>query len=158
MGNVAVIKKGDVQVMSAGTGIYHSEFNKNTDKQVKFIQIWMSPNKRAVEPRYDQVSLKEIQKDNAFFQVLSPNKEDQGVWVNQNAWFHIGKFTKGNSDIYTIKSTGNGVYAFVLEGKVNINNQDLSNRDGMGIWNTESVVVKATTDARVLLMDVPMTL
>ena len=158
MGNVTVIKEGDVQVMSAGTGVTHSEYNKNKDKEVKFLQIWVFPNKKNVTPRYDQISLRDIAKENTFYQVLSPNREDQGVWIHQDAWFHIGKFTKGNSDTYTIKKEGNGVYAFILDGEVTINGETLSKRDGMGIWGTDSFEVEATEDARVLLMEVPMTL
>lgn len=158
MGNVTVIKEGDVQVMSAGTGVTHSEYNKNKDKEVKFLQIWVFPNKKNVTPRYDQISLRDIAKENAFYQVLSPNKEDEGVWIQQDAWFHIGKFTKGYSDAYTIKKEGNGVYAFILEGEVTVNGETLSKRDGIGIWETDSFEVNATEDARVLLMEVPMTL
>jgi len=158
MGNVAIIREGDVQVMSAGTGIYHSEYNKNEDTNVKFLQIWVLPNKKNVEPRYDQISIKNIEKENKLYQILSPSKEDQGVWINQEAWFNIGKFTKGNSDEYIIQKSGNGVYAFILEGEVEINNEKLSKRDGMGIWDTDSVKVKATENARVLLMEVPMNL
>ena len=156
MGNVAIIKQGDVQVMSAGTGIYHSEFNKNHDKDVKFLQIWVFPNKNNLEPRYDQISLREIEKDNEFYQIVSPNKDDQGVWMYQDAWFSLGKFTKGNSDQYKIHKEGNGVYAFILEGEVEINGEQLAKRDGMGIWDTAIINVTATDKARVLLMEVPM--
>lgn len=158
MGNTTVIKEGDVQVLSAGTGVTHSEYNKNKDKEVKFLQIWVFPNKRNITPRYDQVSLKDIEKDNEFYQILSPNEEDQGVWINQDAWFHIGKFSKGNSDNYQIKKEGNGVYAFILDGEVEINGEKLSKRDGMGIWDTDSFQVEASENARVLLMEVPMSL
>lgn len=156
MGNVAVIKEGDVQVMSAGTGITHSEYNKNEDREVKFLQIWVIPNKQNVTPRYDQISLKDVQKENEFYQILSPNKDDQGVWIHQDAWFHLGRFTKGNSDEYKIKKEGNGVYAFVLEGEIELNGEKLSKRDGMGIWEIDKFTIKATEDARVLLMEVPM--
>lgn len=158
MGNVAVIKEGDVQVLSAGTGIYHSEYNKNADKTVKFLQIWVFPKAKNVAPRYDQISIRDIEKENKFYQVLSPNKDDQGVWINQDAWFHIGKFKKGNADEYTIKKSGNGVYAFILDGEVEINGEKLSKRDGMGVWDTASIQVKASENARVLLMEVPMSL
>ena len=156
MGNVAVIKEGDVQVMSAGTGITHSEYNKNKDKEVKFLQIWIFPKVKNVTPRYDQISIRDIQKENKFYQVLSPDKEDQGVWIHQDAWFHMAKFSKGNLDVYKIKKTGNGVYAFILDGEVEINNETLSKRDGMGIWDTDSITVKATENARVLLLEIPM--
>lgn len=156
MGNVAVIKEGDVQVLSAGIGITHSEYNKNKDKEVKFLQIWIFPKKKNVTPRYDQISIRDIAKENEFYQVLSPNKDDQGVWINQDAWFHLGKFSKGASDSYKIKKEGNGVYAFILEGEVEIDGEKLSKRDGMGIWDTNSIKVVATENARVLLMEIPM--
>lgn len=156
MGNVAVIKEGDVQVMSAGTGITHSEYNKNTDQLVQFLQIWLFPNKRSVTPRYDQISLTDIAKENKFYQILSPNKEEQGVWIHQNAWFHLGQFEQGKTDQYKIKKEGNGVYAFIIEGAVEINGTTLHTRDGMGIWDTDMLDVKATKNARVLLMEVPM--
>lgn len=156
MGNVTTIKEGDVQVMSAGTGIFHSEYNKNDDKEVKFLQIWVFPNKRNVEPRYDQISIRDIEKKNAFYQVLSPNPDDEGVWVHQDAWFHLGKFESGATDTYTIKKEGNGVYVFVLEGTVEIHGQHLEKRDGLGIWETDSFDLKSNSDSRVLLMEVPM--
>ncbi|MCB0477081.1 MAG: pirin family protein [Crocinitomicaceae bacterium] len=158
MGNVAVIKEGDVQVMSAGTGIYHSEYNKNEDKEVKFLQIWLFPNKKNVQPRYDQISIREVEKENEFYQVLSPNADDQGVWIHQDAWFHLGKFEKGKTTTYQLKNKENGVYAFILEGEAEIAGQKLSKRDGFGIWNVEQIDFKATNDAKVLLMEVPMKL
>lgn len=114
------------------------------------------PQGKNLTPRYDQISVREIAKDNEFYQVISPDKNDQGVWINQDAWFHLGNFTKGSSDGYQIKKKGNGVYAFILEGEVEINGQKLSKRDGMGISDTDRITVKAIEDARVLLMDVPM--
>lgn len=158
MGNVAVIKEGDVQVMSAGTGVTHSEYNKNADSEVKFLQIWLFPRKRGVTPRYDQISIRDIQKQNAFYQVLSPDPDDQGVWINQDAWFHLGNFDAGHAEKYSIRRAGNGVYAFILEGDVEINGEKLSKRDGMGVWDTDAITVKATTGSRVLLMDVPMSI
>jgi len=158
MGNTTTIKEGDVQVMSAGTGIQHSEYNKNADQEVKFLQIWVFPNKRNVEPRYDQISLREIEKKNKFYQVLSPNPDDEGVWVHQDAWFHLGNFEAGATDSYQIKKEGNGVYAFILEGAVEIDGQKLEKRDGFGIWDADAFNFKATSDSRVLLMEVPMSL
>ena len=132
MGNITVIREGDVQVMSAGTGIYHSEYNKNPDKEVKFLQIWVIPNKRNVEPRYDQLTIRDILKENEFCQILSPDKEDQGVWIYQDAWFQYGRFDKGLSPQYKLKNEHNGVYAFVLEGEVSIQGQELKHRDALG--------------------------
>ena len=133
MGNVAVIKHGDVQVMSAGTGIRHSEYNKNTDREVKFLQIWVFPNKRNVTPRYQQITLDIADRHNKFQQIVSPNAGDEGVWIYQNAWFNLGKFDKGVVGEYNVKAKGNGVYVFILNGDVSINGQQLQSRDGFGI-------------------------
>lgn len=156
IGNKTVIKEGDVQIMSAGTGVEHSEYNKSQDKEVKFLQIWIVPKTKNTSPRYDQISLKNIEKVNQFFQILSPNKEDEGVWLNQDAWFNMGNFDKGSSDNYIIKKEGNGVYVFVLEGEIEINSEILSKRDAYGIWDTTEFAVNAKDDARVLIMEVPM--
>jgi len=156
MGTVSVIKHCDVQVMSAGTGITHSEYNKNKDRRVKFLQIWVIPNKRNVKPRYDQITLNVADRHNKFQQILSPNPDDEGVWIYQNAWFHLGHFDKGFSADYEIKAKGNGVYAFVLSGDITINDQKLNSRDGFGIWDVERFSVKADSEAEFLLMEVPM--
>ncbi len=156
MGNEAIISEGDVQVMSAGTGVFHSEYNKNQDKEVKFLQIWIFPNKKNVEPRYDQISIRDIAKDNEFYQVLSPNAEDEGVWIHQNAWFHLGNFDEGKKANYELKDKNNGVYAFVLDGEVEIEGETLNTRDGIGIWDVSQIDVNSTSKSRILLMEVPM--
>ena len=158
MGNVAVIKKGDIQVMSAGTGISHSEYNKNKDQLVKFLQIWVFPNKRNVTPRYDQISLNDSDRHNKLQQILSPNPDDEGVWIHQQAWFHLGSLEAGFDTSYTLKAAGNGVYAFVIGGDVTVDDQPLHARDGLGIWNTSTLRIKADTKAELLLMEVPINL
>ncbi len=156
MGNGAIVQHGDVQVMSAGTGITHSEFNANTDKDMKLLQIWLFPNKKNVTPRYDQISIKDIQKKNEFYQVLSPSADDQGVWIHQDAWFSLGEFDEDTTSHYTINKKGNGVYAFIIEGNAQIGTQALSIRDGFGIWDVEDFSIKANKGSRILLMEVPM--
>ena len=158
MGNVAVIKEGDVQVMSAGTGIFHSEYNKNEDAEVKFLQIWIFPNKKNVEPRYDQITLDEEKMKNNITQILSPNSNDEGVWIHQNAWFHIADLEAGCEEIYKLRNPSNGLYSFVIDGDLEISGQDLSKRDGFGVWDTDSIELKANSDTKVLLMEVPMSL
>ena len=158
MGTTAVIKKGEIQVMSAGTGVMHSEYNKNKEEAVKFLQIWVFPREVGVEPRYDQKDIKSEEKINDFQQILSPNKDDDGVWIHQDAWFNLANFTKGNSKNYTLNKKGNGVYAFVLKGSAKIGDQILNERDGFGIWDTESFNVEALENTEILLMEVPMEL
>ena len=157
MGNVAVIRQGDIQVMSAGTGIYHSEYNHHKDEAVKFLQIWVFPNKKNVTPRYDQITLQNKDSLNQLQQILSPNPEDEGVWIHQEAWFHLGHFEKGKTSHYQLKKPDNGVYAFVLEGDFQINGYDLNRRDGLGLWDLDGFDLKAQSEnSKILLMEVPM--
>lgn len=158
MGTTAVIKKGEIQVMSAGTGVQHSEYNKNKEKPVKFLQIWVFPREIGVEPRYDQQNIISEEKINDFQQILSPDKNDDGVWIHQDAWFSLANFKNGNSKDYPLHKSGNGVYAFVLSGTAKIGDQILNSRDGLGIWDTQSFNVEALEDAEILLMEVPMEL
>ena len=109
-------------------------------------------------PRYDQISIKDIEKQNEFYQVLSPNASDQGVWIHQDAWFHLGKFDKAVSTSYKVNKSGNGVYAFILEGTAEIAGQTLEKRDGFGVWNVHDFEIKAGANSRILLMEVPMQL
>jgi redox-sensitive bicupin YhaK (pirin superfamily) len=157
MGNASVIHHGDVQVMSAGTGIQHSEFNHNSDSEVKLLQIWVFPNKKGVTPRYDQITLNQADRNNQLQQILSPNPDDAGVWIHQNAWFHLGQFDNGNSLTYKLKDPKNGVYAFVIHGDFEIENNLLNTRDALGIWDTTSLKFQSKSDnAEILLMEVPM--
>jgi redox-sensitive bicupin YhaK (pirin superfamily) len=156
MGNVATIKEGDVQVMSAGTGILHSEYNKNMDKDVNFLQIWVIPNKKQVEPRYDQISIKDIEEVNQLYQILSPDPNDQGVWIHQDAWFSMGNFENNVEASYQIHKEGNGVYLFILEGQIEVAGELLNKRDGIGIWDFDTITLKSLSDSRLLLMEVPL--
>ncbi len=156
MNNVAVIKQGDVQIMSAGTGIYHSEYNRNKDRKVNFLQIWVFPKERNITPRYDQKNFSLEDRINKFQQLVSPAGETEGIDINQDAWFNLIHLKNNFETGYTIKRKGNGVYAFVLEGSVTINDQTLNKRDGMGIWDTDRISIQSAGDAEVLLMDIPM--
>lgn len=159
MGNTAVIHAGEIQVMSAGTGIQHSEFNSSSDTTLNLLQIWIFPNKRNVIPRYDQQILNVADRHNKLQQILSPNSDDEGVWIYQNAWFHLGKFDKDFETSYALKQKGNGVYAFLISGDITINGQLLNTRDGLEIWDTDILNIKAESpDTEVLLMEVPMNL
>lgn len=158
MGNTGVIQEGDVQVLSAGTGIQHSEYNKNSDREVKFLQIWVMPNKQDVTPRYDQIKINSAPEINGLTQILSPNPEDAGVWIHQNAWFHMAHLKANQESSYTLKNPKNGLYSFVLEGEVNMADQVLNKRDALGIWDTPEVKISPITDTKILLMEVPMEL
>lgn len=156
IGNKAVIRENDVQIMSAGTGIQHAEYNHNKEKKTNFLQIWVFPKEKDIAPRYEQKTFKPEDRVNKLQEVVSSEKNTDGVWINQDAWFHLGTLKKGFSDTYKIKKEGNGVYAFVIEGDVTINGQTLNKRDGLGIWETGEFAIEATQDAELLLMEVPM--
>lgn len=156
MGNGSIIRSGDIQVMSAGTGVSHSEMNPNADQDVKFLQIWVFPREKNVAPRYQQMTLENGSAHQDFQQILSPDPDDEGVWIHQDAWFSLAKFSDGMNKTYSLKRPGNGVYAFVIKGGAEIAGQQLSERDGLGIWETDGFNVKTLGDSEILLMEVPM--
>ena len=143
--------------MSAGTGIYHSEYNKNTHKPVKFLQIWIFPHTEDVELRYGQVTLNLEERKNKLHQFISPRPKEDELWLHQEAWMNIGIFDKGKTDEYTIQRNGNGVYVFIIKGSFTVEDERLDPRDGMGVWETDKIKFTAETDdAEILLIDVPM--
>ena len=156
MGNAATIKTGDVQVMSAGTGIQHSEFNPNHDQHTKLFQIWLFPKFRNVEPRYQQITLDVSKQKNDFAQILSPNADDEGVWIYQDAWFYLADFDKDFSKKLTLKKEGNGFYIMNIEGEIEVNGEKLEKRDALGIWDANEVEIKANSNAKFLIMEIPM--
>jgi redox-sensitive bicupin YhaK (pirin superfamily) len=156
MGNAATIKTGDVQVMSAGTGIQHSEFNPNTNQHTKLFQIWLFPKYRNVEPRYQQITLDPSLQKNSFDQILSPNPDDAGVWIHQDAWFYLSDFEADFTKKLTLKKEGNGFYIMTIEGEIEVNGQKLEKRDALGIWETSEIEIKAISNAKFLIMEIPM--
>lgn len=156
MGNQIIIRPGEVQIMSAGTGIKHSEFNRSREEEVRFLQIWVFPKEQDITPRYGQKAFSGEEKKNKFLTVVSPREEDEALWINQDAFFSLGDLDKDIRLTYTLNKPGNGVYIFVLEGSVEAGGETLNRRDGLGIWETESVDIKAASPSSVLLMEVPM--
>ncbi|MFN5705633.1 MAG: pirin family protein [bacterium] len=155
-GTNEVIRSGEVQIMSAGTGIRHSEYNHSKTEQVKFFQIWVMPKEKNIQPRYEQKKFEITDRENKFQIVVSPNKEEGGVWINQDAWFSLANISNGNSVNYQSKKSDNAAYLFVIKGSVEIANQILGERDAMGIVEYENIDIKASEDAEVLVIDVPL--
>ncbi|MBK9270384.1 MAG: pirin family protein [Saprospiraceae bacterium] len=155
MGNEVVIKTGDIQVMSAGTGIQHSEYNASSTEPCSFLQIWIFPHQKSVKPRYDLFSY-DTDLENQWQQLLSPNQEDKGVWIHQNAWIHLGKMSEGIQLNYALKNPKNGLYIFVLNGTVKIYDQILNPRDGFGITDPDHVEIEAVQNAEIIVMELPM--
>jgi redox-sensitive bicupin YhaK (pirin superfamily) len=157
LGQKQVVSAGEIQVMSTGTGVFHSEYNNSPDQPVKFLQIWVFPNKLNVTPRYDQVRLDPAKGQNALQQLISPTPSNEGSWIYQDAWFHMGAFDAGRKFRYDLKRPGNGVYLFVIDGAFNYNGQRLETRDGLGITDVDSIDLEAAEQgSRILIMDVPM--
>jgi quercetin 2,3-dioxygenase len=156
MGNKGIIRKGEIQVMSAGTGIKHSEFNHNADKPVKLLQIWIFPEKKNVEPRYDQQAYSVEKTHNNLLTVVSPMGSKEGMHIHQQAWFSLGRLDKGFATSYKLNRKENLVYAFVIEGAVTINGEKLERRDGLGINDAAELQITADAEAELLLMEVPL--
>ena len=156
MDNIGVIETDEIQVMSAGSGVYHSEYNKNKDQSVSLLQIWVFPNKKNVTPRYDQKNIKDLKKLNSFYPIVTPKQNGPGMWIHQDAWFHLGEFDKETRINYNINKKGNGVYAFLIEGSVQIDGESLEKRDALGIWDTEKFELLVNPNSRVLLIEVPL--
>ena len=156
MENTGVIEADEIQVMSAGTGIYHSEYNKNKDQPVSLLQIWIFPKTQNVTPRYDQKNIKDLKKANTLYAVVGPDSEEAALWIHQDAWFHLGEFDRALKTDYTVKKKGNGVYVFLIEGAAEVAGHKLEKRDAIGIWETDQFVLNVTPDTRVLTIEVPL--
>jgi redox-sensitive bicupin YhaK (pirin superfamily) len=156
MGHSSVITTGEIQVMSAGTGILHSEFNASQTEEINLFQIWIFPNKRNVIPRYDQIDINYEKAENNFLQLISPNADDEGSWIHQDAWIFINKPSKGKEIVYPIKKDGNGVYIMLINGTITVDGNKLSNRDAIGVYNTKDVRIFVNEDSEILFLDIPM--
>ncbi|MBS1558570.1 MAG: pirin family protein [Bacteroidetes bacterium] len=156
MGNITVIRQNDVQIMSAGSGIQHSEYNKNKNEKVNFLQIWLFPKRHNIAPRYDQKTFDPRLREDKLQLIVSGEETGEGVKINQDAKFFLANLKNGFQTEYTISRPGNGVYLFVIEGEVSVSGQLLSKRDGYGLWETENIMIRANADCELLVMDVPM--
>jgi hypothetical protein len=157
MGNEGDILAGEVQVMSAGTGVTHSEFNGNRNSELKLFQIWILPNQRNVKPRYDQFKIDPQSHQNKFTQLVSPNKDDQGVWIHQNAYIHLASVESGKKVQYVPKDANNGIYIMNVEGTFSVLSNELNHRDALSIDEAEKLTFDASENSKILVLEVPMT-
>jgi quercetin 2,3-dioxygenase len=155
MGNTMLILSGDVQIMSAGTGIFHSEYNPDPDHPLLLLQIWVYPKLKNITPRYDQKTYDPAGRKNRWQRVVSPT-ESEAVWINQDAWFSLISLEKGNSADYSFQNPGNGAYVFIMEGSSMISGTQLDRRDGGGFRDTTSLSLTALENSEILLMEIPM--
>lgn len=156
MGNAGTVKAGEVQLMSAGSGLSHSEHNASATAPLKLLQIWVLPDRKGVAPRYAQAAFEPAGRRDKFQQLLGPGPDGPGLWIYQKAWFHLGRFKKGKAAAYPLKLKGNGVYAFLISGKMQVCGRELAARDGCGVLGTDTISCAAAADSELLLMEVPM--
>lgn len=156
MGNKGIIKAGDVQVMSAGTGVFHSEYNPSETEDTLSLQIWIFPKVRNIKPRYDQKNFGDKFIQNQFTTLISPIESADTLWLNQDATFSQGYFDDGQQLNYNMKTPGNGAYVFLLEGSIKIAGQQLNKRDAIGVYDTKSFTIETNSESRILIIEVPM--
>jgi redox-sensitive bicupin YhaK (pirin superfamily) len=156
MGNSSVIRAGEVQIMSAGTGITHSEFNASKTEEVQFLQIWVFPMERNIKPRYDQKFFQPDFRRNRFDCIVSPDGTNESMWINQDAYFSLGRYARGIHATYKVKKAGNGVYIFLISGKVSVVGKTLDERDAIALTETDKVSFVPATESEILVIEVPM--
>lgn len=157
MGNGSVIRQGEVQVMSAGTGVHHSEFCHSKTQPVKLLQIWVFPDTKNVEPRYAQAGFSKQEMQNQWRLVVSPDGEQNSLWIYQKAWFWMGTFHGGTTTELKLRKPGNGIYLFVISGEVTVEDQTLKARDGLGMENIEqAILLDVKEEAQLLAMEIPI--
>lgn len=156
MGNGSIIQQGEVQVMSAGTGIFHSEKNASTEEEINLFQIWILPATQNVEPRYDQIQYTSEEMKNNFLQIVSPNKDDKGTWIHQQAWIHLSAMDVESNLMYQLKGTKHGVYVMVIDGEITIDGETLKERDAIEISEVTEFEIQSLSSSRLLLIEVPL--
>src|SRR5690606_9192891 len=156
MGNRGTIVPNEIQVMSAGTGVKHSEYNASKVDPVEFLQIWIFPHTRDVTPRYDQIRVDPADRKNKLQQIVSPHPEDEGTWIHQNAWFQLTDLEPNKAVTYRLKNNKNGVYIFLLEGQIEVLDEILDRRDAIATIDNEEISITARQESSLLLIEVPM--
>jgi redox-sensitive bicupin YhaK (pirin superfamily) len=155
-GTEKAIVPNEVQVMSAGTGILHSEYNHSKDDETNFLQLWIFPDKKGHQPRYDQKTFNPEERKNKLQFIVTPEKKDGNLWLNQDAYLAFADLEKNKSVNYKTHTKGNGVYLFLIDGIISLGEETLSKRDGIGIWETDEFSITAKENSRILLIEVPM--
>jgi redox-sensitive bicupin YhaK (pirin superfamily) len=157
LGHAQIINSNEVQVMSAGTGIFHSEHNPSEDVSVSLLQLWIIPRSNDLDPRYGLQEFDDSQRLNKFQQVVGPDKKLLKTWINQDAWLYLANVTNGNALVYSLnKPKKNGVFLFVIDGSISVESINLSKRDAIGISDAQSVNIVATENANILVVEIPM--
>jgi len=158
MDNKRAITVGEVQVMSAGTGLQHSEFNDSKTDEVNFLQLWIQPEEHNVKPRYEQKKFDQNKQKNNFQTLVAPknNSIDDALWINQQAYISLGNFDQNQTIDFKLNNPSHGIYIFLLEGEISVGNKTLSSKDALGIWEVEAVKIISNKSAKILIVEIPM--
>ncbi|MEI6489198.1 MAG: pirin family protein [Bacteroidota bacterium] len=156
MGNIGVIRPNEIQAMSAGSGLMHSEYNHSKTEELNLLQIWVFPKLKNIEPRYEQRVFSAEEKNGKFKTIVAPVKSSDIMWINQDAYFSLGKFEKDSQVEYTIQHPGNGAYIFMIEGEASIEGEVLGKRDALGVWETTKISIATHAISEILIIEVPM--
>ena len=156
LGSIGNISAGEVQMMSAGSGIEHSEFNGSSTEEVNLLQIWVFPKERNIQPRYDQQKYDLKTNNNSFVTLASSDKDAGMMWINQDASFNLGTFDKGTTTNYTLKYPGNGAYIFLIDGEIGVDGSILDSRDAVGVYDTDRIDISIREDSKILVIEIPM--
>ena len=158
MGNIQVINPGEVQVMSAGTGIYHAEYNHSETETVKLFQLWIFPREKGLKPRYDQKYFADKDAENKLITLVTPDnaQQDNALWIHQDAYISTIRLISGGSVSYNVRIPGNGVFVFVIDGNISVHENELTSRDAIAISDTESIQIQSVNNSRLLFIEIPM--
>lgn len=156
MGNGSIIKPGDVQVMSAGTGVMHSEFNPLKDEATNLFQIWIFTKEKGIAPSYDQKSFNVADRKNNVQTVASGFKKGDELYIHQNAAISLANLDKNSELKYTLHDKNNGAYIMVINGSLDVEGAKLEKRDAIGVWETENIMLKSDDSAEIIIIEVPM--
>ena len=156
LGSIGNISAGEVQMMSAGSGIEHSEFNGSSTEEVNLLQIWVFPKERNIQPRYDQQKYDLKTNNNSFVTLASSDKDPSIMWINQDASFNLGTFDKGTTTNYTLKYPGNGAYIFLIDGEIGVDGSILDSRDAVGVYDTDRIDISIRENSKILVIEIPM--
>ncbi|HNQ12401.1 MAG TPA: pirin family protein [Bacteroidia bacterium] len=156
MGHSEILKEGQIQVMSAGSGLYHSEFNANHSKELRLLQLWIFPKHENIEPRYAQANISDLMKANEISTLVKPFEAENNLWMNQMAWIRMINTNQDTLTTYVLEQKNSGVYCFVIEGECEIESKQLNRRDAIGIWDADNFTINAQKNSRILFVEVPM--
>lgn len=155
MGYKTVVEEGGVQIMSAGSGLRHEEYNIG-EEEVNFLQIWIEPKLQNITPRYQQRSFPKASRINQLKTIISGGEGQEHCWINQNTNISLGYFDREQEVSYRFNQTNKCLFIFVIEGKLNVDGTDINERDAIGVWETDNVAIHCAAGSHFLVIETPI--